>query len=174
MKVTKSTVEKMTITEVPNLDAVAVMVENFGPGAGKITITCFGEAWSGYWGAMGEQNTMATFFCKCDKHYLANKLKTGIKSEIDDEEEGALRTALRTQIIKNRRSGGLTHEKARVHWSVADLPTDAYGRPDPDVFYEIFGDEWYLHLPKKPNPDYEYLCQIIEATQAAFKQGEQK
>jgi len=45
---------------------------------------------------------------------------------------------------------------------------DEWGRIDPDVFREVFGDDWYDNLPKKTNPDYLYLCRIIDTVKEAF------
>lgn len=169
MKVTKSTVEKITIMDVKNLDPVAVMVEEFGEGQGKITITCFDDCWTYYWGSMGKQNTLATFFCSCDEHYLAHKLKSGIKNTVTDESEDALTACLRAEILMNRRRGEISKRKARDLWEQTDDATDDYGRPNTDTFYDVFGGEWYDDLPKKPNPDYEYLCRIIKTVQEALR-----
>lgn len=169
MKITKSTVEKLTIRDVKNLDPVAVMIEEFGEGQGKITITCFDDCWTYFWGAMGKQNTLATFFCSCDEHYLARKLKSGIDNTVTDESEDALTKALRAEIVRRRRGHDMSRIRARDLWGDADVPTDPYGRPDPDIFSAVFGGEWYEHLPTKPNPDYEYLCRIIKTVQEALR-----
>lgn len=108
MKITESTVKKITITNVQNLDPVSVMVEDFGQGEGKITITCFGEAWSHYW----------------------------------------------------RREGDISKETARERWDSNEL------------LYEVFGDEYWYCTPKKPNPEYQYLCRIIKTVQAGLRELE--
>lgn len=53
MKVEKSDVLAFTISDVERLDPVRVMIENYEPGKGRITVTCFGKAWTGAWFAMG-------------------------------------------------------------------------------------------------------------------------
>ncbi|MCU3615930.1 hypothetical protein N8V88_23150, partial [Enterobacter hormaechei subsp. oharae] len=53
MKVEKSDVLAFTISDVERLDPVRVMIENYEPGKGRITITCFDKAWTGAWFAMG-------------------------------------------------------------------------------------------------------------------------
>lgn len=55
MKVTTSLVTQLKITEVPNLDPIDVMLENFEPGKGRITIRCYTKAWTSYWGGMSGQ-----------------------------------------------------------------------------------------------------------------------
>jgi len=174
MIITESTIKKLMISGIQDLDPIAVMVENFGPGAGKITITCFNECWSNYWGAMGEQHTLETFFMKCDEHYIANKLKSGIRDEINDDDEDAMTNALRTEIIKDRRNGRHNKDEARELWDEAENPTDGYLTEDRELFYKVFGDDWWDARPKKPNPDYLYLCRIIETVQKAFAQLQAK
>lgn len=68
------TVDAMEISEIPALDPVQVYWEDFGGGRGRVTITCYGEAWTGYWNAMGEI-TIKEFFCECDINYLANRIQ---------------------------------------------------------------------------------------------------
>ena len=167
MKIAKTTVEKLVITEVKNLDPISVIVEDFGPGQGKITITCFGDAWSHYWSHMGETNKLADFFCSCDEHYIARKLKNGIEDTISDDDPEALTRLLRGEIIKDRRLGDITREVARDYWDRAenyDAEFDGH-----ELLYEVLGDEFWYRTPKKPNPDYEYLCLIIKTVQKAFK-----
>ncbi|MFZ2269067.1 MAG: hypothetical protein WAV95_15940 [Azonexus sp.] len=166
MEIEESTVKKITIRNVQNLDPVAVMVEDFGPGEGKITITCFGEAWSHYWSHMGETNKLADFFCSCGEHYLAGKLKTGIRDEVDDDDPEALTALMRKEIIKDRREGDISKGVARERWNKAegyDSRWDGH-----ELLYEVFGDEYWYCTPKKPNHEYEYLCRIIKTVQAAL------
>ncbi|HDS5426271.1 TPA: hypothetical protein QH000_004307 [Klebsiella pneumoniae] len=46
MKVERMDVMAFTITDVDRLDPIRVMIENYEPGKGRITITCFGKAWT--------------------------------------------------------------------------------------------------------------------------------
>ena len=66
-------VEAIEISELKTLDPVSVYWEDFGPGQGRVTITCYGEAWTAYWPAMGDR-TVAKFFSDCDDDYLVNRL----------------------------------------------------------------------------------------------------
>jgi hypothetical protein len=165
MKLATSQITKLVITDVKGMDPISVMAEDFGPGAGKITITCWGEAWTHYWSHMGEQNTMRSFFLKASTSYLIGKLKTGIRSRVDDENDEALSLAMRKWIIAHRRDGGLTAEEARAQWDQAELVT--FG-DHVDLCREVFGDEWWEHLPKKANPDYEHIGKIVDTVKAAF------
>ena len=69
MKVEKSDVLAFTISDVERLDPVRVMIENYEPGKGRITITCFGKAWTAAWFAMGGDSVQA-FIKRVSNDYL--------------------------------------------------------------------------------------------------------
>ena len=116
---------------------------------------------------MGETNKLADFFCQASHDYLICKLKTGINAEIDDDDSEELEKLLKKEIIKLRREDSLTHEQARDLWNEA---TSVDWNERHNVCYEVLGDEWWYRTPKKPNPDYEYLRQIVTTVKAAFKE----
>jgi hypothetical protein len=169
MKVAKSTIEKLTITGVERLDTIAVMSEDFGPGQGKITITCFNECWSNYWGAMGKEN-IKQFFSTCDNSYLIGKLAPAMKSTIRNDDQDDWTTHLRAEIIKRRREDRLDKDDARRLYDEAEYPDNDYGEPESGLFFEVFGDEWWHCLPEQRNPQYDHLCRIIDTVKAAFKE----
>lgn len=71
------------IRDVAGLDPVRVVLQDVAPGQGRIIIECYGEAWSAYWGAMGDQ-CVAAFIAKADSDYLMRRLwpaKVSIRSE---------------------------------------------------------------------------------------------
>jgi hypothetical protein len=61
------------LTEVPALDPITVILHDIAPGQGKITVECYGQAWSSYWGAMGTRS-VAQFVASCDVTYLVGKM----------------------------------------------------------------------------------------------------
>ena len=75
MRVATKNVEMLVIDELPRLDPVRVVLENFEPGKGRIIIVCYDAAWVGYWGAMGGR-TVQDFFVSCDAGYLASNLQS--------------------------------------------------------------------------------------------------
>ena len=166
MKIEKSQITKVALTEVDGLDSITVILENYEPGKGKIIIECFGKSWSSYWGAMSG-DAIEVFFCRCDEHYLAGNLDSGIRSEIDDLE--GLADHARDDICTRRRELDLEKEEARKLFDLAD---DLEGVESLDsaasAMSEIFGDEWWYSIPEKPNPKYEYLCRIIKAVQSGL------
>lgn len=148
MKIKKSEVTKLLLTEVEALDPISVFLEDFEPRQGKVTIECYGKSWSSYWGGMGDR-TISEFFLSCDEHYIAKNL-SDIKSEIFD-------------IDKIRKD--------------AELKGVECSRDDPWNDYEFLAEmygsdpyDWLNDLPKKSNPEYVYLCRIIKAVQTALQQ----
>lgn len=148
MNIETSQVTKLSLTDLHRLDPVAVIAEDIKKGHGKITITCYGKAWTYYWGGMGLLN-IRDFFVSCDESYLTGKL-SHIKSTIYDID------AIREK----------AEEKNIGCWR--DDPWNDY-----EFMTKMCGDaceEWHDAIPKMPNPKYRYLCRIIKAVQDGFKQ----
>lgn len=80
MKVTNGvgTVSRLYIEEVSGLDPVTVLLENFAAGVGRITIICWGEVWTSFWGGMNG-DSVEKFFLRCGSEYLADNLSAGNK-----------------------------------------------------------------------------------------------
>ncbi|WP_257292967.1 hypothetical protein [Endozoicomonas sp. ONNA1] len=184
MKIETSQITKIALSELEALDPVTVILEDIGPRQGKINIECYGQAWSSYWGGMGDR-TIAEFFCSCDEHYLAKNLSS-VRSHIIDYDAigGMIQKEIKDQIksvIQDRREQFTTEEEAREKYdqlndSLLLLPSinDEFElRENQELLDQIYGEEWWHSLPEKANPDYEYLCRIIKAVQsglAAIKQ----
>lgn len=62
------------VSDVPGIDPVTVVLEDLGPGKGRLIVECYGRAWSAYWGAMGETRTVAKFVSASDRDYLVLRL----------------------------------------------------------------------------------------------------
>lgn len=165
MKIVKSIVEKMVITDIMGLDPLNVFVEDYRPKYGKVTIECFGDCWSYSWGGLPETETMAQFFIRADVHYLGNKLRGEMKETIEDED--GLEKALKLEIIRQRRESAFTAAWARDLWESAEHVEDT---EKSKTCYEIFGDDWWHAIPTKVNPHYEYLCRIINVVKDALKE----
>lgn len=68
----------LTITNpAPNLDPIDVIFLDHSPGRGRIIVRVYSQAWTAWWVAMGEHNTVRTFFMKCDATYLVGCLLQG-------------------------------------------------------------------------------------------------
>ena len=141
MNISESRVTKRLLTSLDKLDPVTYIAEDLGDERGKLTIDCFGEAWTAYWGAMGCRS-ITEFIDSCDRYYLVGKLST-IKSTIPDYESIG-------------RKIGISVDRDSMPYHIDDL-IDAYG------------NEWWEELPTTDNPDYIYLCRIVDAVKSAVK-----
>ena len=73
LSVARVTVDVLRIPRPASLDPIIVYFEDSAPGKGRITITCYGDAWTGAWGAMGDR-TVRQFVAGVDPDYLAGSL----------------------------------------------------------------------------------------------------
>ncbi len=68
----------LTITKpARNLDPIDVIFLDHKPGAGRIVVRVYSQAWTAWWGAMGEHHTVRSFFLECDASYLVAYLLQG-------------------------------------------------------------------------------------------------
>lgn len=62
------------IPDADGLDSIRFMLQDVGPGAGRLLVECYGEAWATYWGGMG-QRTIREFLSTCSGvDYVVNCL----------------------------------------------------------------------------------------------------
>ena len=179
MEVSTSTVNKLQLTAVEDLDPISIYLEDFEPlvrrdksvsNAGKITIECFGKSWSAYWGGMGAKN-VSEFFTGAEVCYLVNCLDRGISSTVNAEGE-ELQSALRASICEYRKSESYTKSEARALFDRVD--DDVYDiHCDSDLFSDVIGCEWWTDFPQVENQKYVYLYLLVEAVQFGINQAAQ-
>jgi hypothetical protein len=166
MNIVKSTVTKMVISGVPRLDPITVFAEDVAPRQGKLTIECYGQSWSAYWGGMGDC-TLPEFLASVNVDYAANCLSRGMNTSIFDPD--AVIASAKKNICSERRKHYIGADEAREQFDEIDGKTIG---DDPwqnsALMEKIYGDEWWCQLPEKPNPDWQYLCRIVTAVQAAL------
>lgn len=175
MKVEKSDILALTISEVERLDPVRVMIENYEPGKGRITITCYGKAWTGAWFAMGG-DSVQKFLKRVSNDYLIGYFDPQLESTIDDDNDANL-LFVKSQIIKLRRENEIAVEEARQMWDEAedadDVKANCCDRLVGDKLLGLLGDDpWYANWPSVPNPKYLYLERIIDAVRAGLEEME--
>lgn len=78
MTLARATVSMLTLTDLKNLDPIRVITEDYKPGSGRIIITCWDRAWTGYWGGMSGR-TISDFFTQMDAGYLMGNLVGSLK-----------------------------------------------------------------------------------------------
>lgn len=168
MKVAVSQTTQLVLTELESLDPITVYLENHEPGRGRITIQCFDASWTAAWGAMGGRSVEA-FFISCDDHYLAKNLSS-IRDEVMAEGE-AMTNYVRGHIIQRRKWREFDRERARELWDAAEgiEVTNSYCS-NPGLMLDAVGDEWWYGLPMVENPDYTYLCRIIQAVRDGLRE----
>jgi len=148
MKIEQSKVTKLHLTELDNLDPVTVYLEDYELGKGRITIECYGESWTTYFNAMGK-NTLSVFIPGCDKHYLMGRFAHNIDEQIIDMDKLQEEADEKGVLIPSDEP-----------WKDSNFMNDMYSLVDP------YG--WWDCLPKKTNPEYMYVCRIIEAVKKAM------
>ncbi len=170
MKITESKVRKLLIEEVERLDPVTVYLEDFEPGQGKITIECFGQSWSSYWGAM-RGHTVAQFFCSCDESYLSNCLAGNLPSNTTDDEKAW--EFIKWEIDKAKQNDQLDYRGSILAMNEIERfeSADEWMQSGSELVQRLFGPDWrFTCLPMKANQDYVYLCRVIDTVKSALKE----
>ncbi|MFY0183224.1 hypothetical protein PV767_03980 [Stenotrophomonas rhizophila] len=67
------------------LDPISVFVQDQAAGRGRIVVTCYGNAWQGFWNAMGDRTVMQ-FVAQCDPDYVAGSMLQGRQTRIAKHE----------------------------------------------------------------------------------------
>lgn len=136
MKITKSSVIKLNISELQGIDPINIFLEDYKLGQGKLTVECYGDAWSHYWGAMGERN-LIDFLKDANSDYITGKLALNkINQHIVDYDK-----------ISNE-----THE---------DICCESDLIMYEEEMCETYGEDWRMDLPTKVNHHWEYLYRIV-------------
>ncbi|EKO3439457.1 hypothetical protein NTE19_003349 [Vibrio fluvialis] len=172
MKVTTSNVVRIQLTELDRLDPITIFLEDFEPRKGKITIECYGQSWSSYWGGMGDRS-IAEFFIDCNNSYLAGNLSR-ISSDVDDYEglgkklKKAILEQHANKQIDDDEKDDLLDELEEAQSYLNDDDGMAWCKMDGAILPKVFGDDWWYSIPKKSNHEYQYLCRIIDAVRAGL------
>jgi len=173
LTVKKNDVLSLTITGAERLDPIRVMIENHELGRGGITVTCYGQAWTGFWLAMGG-DTVQEFIQRVSNDYLIGYFDSSLRRKIDDDNDANLSFVLKT-IINLRRQDEINYFDARYMWDEAinsdDVKASCCDHLVGNHLLALFGDDpFYAGWPSVPNPKYQYLSRIIDAVRAGLKQ----
>ncbi len=174
------TIEKMdvlsfSIIGAERLDPVRVMIENYEPGKGRITVTCYGQAWTGAWFAMGG-DSVQEFIKRVSNEYLIGYFDPQLQSTVDDDNDANL-AFVKGEIIKLRREQEIDGNEARSMWDEAidadDVKASCCNYLVGDKLLNLLGDDpWYAGWPTVPNPKYQYLDRILNAVRVGLVEME--
>jgi hypothetical protein len=168
MRIETTTIEKLMITNINDLDPVAVYLEDQGEGKGKITITCYGKAWTAFWGSMG--CNVREFIISCDNGYLLRKLDHRVERDVMAYDQTA--SHVRRLIIEQRRARSITKRLAREYWEKTEAMEDVSCKEDIREYagdlQEIAGPFWYDGFPTEENDEYYHLNKIVTAVKDAL------
>ncbi|QHB72115.1 hypothetical protein [Stenotrophomonas sp. 364] len=78
-------VQEIRIPARNKLDPISVFVQDQAWGRGRIVVTCYGNAWQGFWGAMGDRTVMQ-FVAQCDADYVAGNMISGRQTRMTKAE----------------------------------------------------------------------------------------
>lgn len=138
-------VESFTLTEMEGLDPISVYITNYAPGKGKITIDCFGNAWTAAWGAMGGL-TVQEFLIESDNDYLIRKM-IGDVYQIDFDKINA---------------DGQRLDRPLCVTSEVEIAEEH------EVLEALYGPDWRMDLPSCKTPQYAYLNNILNHIKLAL------
>ena len=142
-QVTAKQVTQYTITGHPSLDPVRVIFEDVAPGAGRLTVGCYGESWETFWAAMGDGVTLREFLARADNHYICKNLARGPLITTDWD-------AISEKI----------GEDVGSEEDIELLPSG--------VMVNAYGDDWYMDLPTTDSNEMVYLNRIVTAVRDAL------
>ncbi|ATR83812.1 hypothetical protein CS390_15325 [Pseudomonas sp. HLS-6] len=190
MKVDTSTITKIRISDVHGLGPVTVFIEDHGVRAksgdhetcaGNLTISCYGQSWTCYWGSMGP-STVAQFVTSCDADYILNCLSRGLSGT--QFSGNALVELASKRVIDRRRRRNVEdwedcyelskHDARSLYDQIDELgfvDAPAGCMAHDELLSSIFGGDWGYQVSEgavEPNPDYTYLKRIVEAVQQAL------
>ncbi|WP_313329808.1 hypothetical protein [Comamonas sp.] len=177
MKIKKSTVTVLSISEVPHLDPIRVMLDDLGPSQGRLNIGIYGRAWETAWFSMGGK-TLTQFILSCDDHYIVKNLAGGISST---KFSGDALHAHAKKTIRSRRKGigewqfdrlsdAAAHDLMGRVGALLECGSESAAWSQNLLLTAIYGEDWHqLAEADAPNPEYDYLVRIVEAVRQALK-----
>lgn len=174
MKWEETKISKLLITDVQALDPVTVYIENYGKGRGKMTIEVFGQSWSSFWPAMGN-DSIEQFVLSSDNHYLSKNFAT--LCELSEPDYEAFIKNCKAQIIEDRRYHYHSQEEARKLYDLCNEmdPSKSYfeNELNHNDIHRVAGDDWWYSIPDKDSHTYVYLCRILDAVKSCLREREQ-
>jgi hypothetical protein len=184
MKLTESEIKKVHISEIEGCDPVTLLIEDFGPGKGRITIQCWDKAWTSSWGACGEKGVLS-FFLSCDKYYLLKNFVPHERCSEPDVEEQI--KEMKREFLRARTETDISKETAKEFWddkikgsngleSIERITDIEYWVHEINYDLDLNGlhlyEEWYMDIPTKLTSEGWWMRErIIPAIKKAFEKS---
>lgn len=174
MKVIEKQVTQLTIvgasraTGLGVMDPIDVILEDFGPGRGQITINVSGEAWSHYWPAMGDLG-IESFVAKVSVSYLGGKLRRPDEKFTEIDGDGLV-AQMKQGVITNRRMRKIDQHEARDMWDqieafAADERWQSIGESEAELLSDTLGDDWWECISERTSSHGQYVFDICSVVQ---------
>lgn len=153
MEIKKQKVLRYILSGHDDLDDVTMIIEDTksghydAPCRGKVTLECYGQSWSAFWGAMGGDSVLE-FIDTTNVGYLVGCLDRGLSSTVFDFEKitDAVRKLEGCEDVCIEENNALVFDSELAR---------------------VYGPDWRGCLPEIPNPKHEYLCRIVKAVKEA-------
>ncbi len=176
MKIEHTNVKKLHVTDIyksHGLDPVHIYLEDYELGKGKITISCYDKTWHSYWGGMSDM-TISEFFLSCNNGYIAKNLSK-INSSIPDYQK--LRKKIKDFYKDKYEEDDTYGEINELYEDLHELEGDqkdgySWVQNNVGTLQEVLGYDWYYDIPSRENPEYKYLCNIIDLVKEVLEKGE--
>ena len=158
MKIVESMVKKFVITsDTAGMDAISVFIEEPEPHKAILTVRCYGKVWSACWHMM--RGTLSEFLNTANVDYIASKLSSDIDCRINDYDE--LGVLLKIKILELRRAHEIDDSLARDIYDDIEGINSEWCDYNHNVLTQYLGGDWFHNIPKKENPQYVHLCNVI-------------
>ena len=126
MKIEEIKTRTIKVSEVSKLDPITIIIEDISRGKGKITLECYGQSWSAYWGGMGNR-TLEEFFLDCDNEYLEDVLIGGTNVKRTEIDYCEIPNHLKNILLDARRVEDIGKEQARlIYQEIEDSDLSCY------------------------------------------------
>lgn len=170
------------------IDPITVFLDDIRPSVGKITIECYGQAWSAWWDGMGGR-CLTQFFVDTGDDYLVSRL-SDVSHEVDDYEAFycLLSSALKREIevaaaVKrlNPEDHTTTLLSSKLSQYEELLGDDGSLFCDDDgkewcienrkMINDLLDEDWFENFPKKENHEYKYVCDIVAVVKDGLRES---
>lgn len=154
-----------------SFSTVVIYFNAVGPKQGDVTVTCDGEAWTYFWGAMTPNLSAIQFFCDVTAEYVAGKLFRGKKFKKDYKDFSKYIQAKATSMQEN---GELPDcDPIDIVFYCREIATcNGYLDEDVGIFIEeVTGnDNWLEEVPTVKSEDFSKFIKMIREVQVKLRE----